>query len=121
MGECSTATAYRHGQGPVNGEADQFYSVEFSIEGIDFAYQFKIWNLASSSMCVLVREDSSILQKLRVGDVMNMKFYTSGYAAPIECLNTAIRYITKDEQGPFKGHYLVGLEIVEQQRAVAQH
>lgn len=121
MGERLAFSAFGQETNQGLGGSDQFQSVEFSIEGLALAYQFKIWNLASSMMCVVVREDSSIVQKLRVGDVVNMKYYTNGYAAPIECRHTAIRHITKDEEGPFRGHYVVGLEIVEQQGAVAQH
>jgi hypothetical protein len=94
-------------------EVDQYYSVEFTINGLDLSYQFRIWNAASKSMCVLVREDSEILPQLKVGEVFNMKYYASNSFYPPEHLETAIRHITKDDQGRFKGHYLVGLEILE--------
>lgn len=121
MAACLAIGAFEQKADQAVSGSDHFHSVEFSIDGMDLAYQFKIWNLASSAMCVLVREDSSIVQKLRVGDVMSMKYYANGYAAPIECRNTAIRHITKDEQGPFRGHYVVGLEIVEQPATAAKH
>jgi hypothetical protein len=91
---------------------NQFYSVEFSLDGLEMAYQFKIWNVASRSMCVLVKEDSEILSRLKVGEVLNMKYYTHDRICPTTCLETAIRHITRDDHGRFKGHYLVGLEII---------
>jgi hypothetical protein len=91
---------------------DQFYSVEFCLDGLGMAYQFKIWNVASRSMCVLVKEDSEILSRLKVGEVFNMKYYTHDRVCPTTYLETAIRHITRDDHGRFKGHYLVGLEII---------
>ena len=45
--------------------AANYHSVEFSIQGVDLAYQFKIWNTSSTPMCVLVKEDSAILPSLK--------------------------------------------------------
>ena len=96
-------------------QVHQYYSVEFSINGLDLSYQFKIWNIASTSMCVLVREDSDILPRLKVGDTLNMKYYSTDSVYPSDYLQTAIIHVTKNDQGRFKGHYLVGLEIQESQ------
>ena len=57
------------------GNGDHYHSVEFSIKGIELTYQFKIWNTTNMSMCVLVKEDSAILPRLKVGDTLDMKFY----------------------------------------------
>ena len=91
---------------------DKFYSVEFALKGIDFVYQFKIWNISSKGMCVLIKEDSDVLKHLKAGDIVDMKYYTSDSLAPTEHLQTEIRHITKDDEGRFKGHCLVGLSIL---------
>ena len=91
---------------------DQYYSVEFSLQGLHYLHQFKIWNLAKSSMCVLVREDSEILGFLNVGDIIKMKFYRMGMFPATELLDTEIRLIAKEEQGRYRGHYIIGLTIV---------
>lgn len=96
-------------------QGHQYYTVEFSINGLDHPYVFKIWNVQSMSMCVLVKENSDILPLLKVGDTLNMKYCSTGSVHPPEYLETAIRHITKDDEGQFKGHYLVGLEILESQ------
>ncbi|MBW1739941.1 MAG: PilZ domain-containing protein [Deltaproteobacteria bacterium] len=96
-------------------QVDHYYSVEFSINGLEAPYQFKIRNIASTSMCVLVKEGSDILPRLKVGDTLNVKYYSADSLHPPEYLETAIRHITKNDQGRFKGHYLVGLEILESQ------
>ena len=92
---------------------DQYHSVEFSVDGLDIAYQFKIWNIASSSMCLLIKENSDILTRLNVGDTLNMRYYSDDSSLPHGDLATKIRHITKNDEGRLKGHCLVGLEILE--------
>jgi hypothetical protein len=94
-------------------EIEKYHSVEFHISDLDFLYQFKIWNMSSKGMCLLVREDSDVLKYLEVGNVLDMKFYTTDFSMPPENLKIQIKHITKDEQGRFKGHYLVGLLVLE--------
>ena len=50
---------------------------------------------------------------LKTGDILEMKYYTRDSAYPFENVRTAIRHVTKKIQGRLKGHYLVGLEILE--------
>ncbi len=92
---------------------DQYYSVEFSIQGLELVYQFKIWNLSQKGMCVLVREDSAILEHVKVGERLKMKYYPTDLLGPVEHLETEVRHITKDDEGRFKGHYMLGLLILE--------
>ena len=96
---------------------DQYYSVEFSVSGAAFVYHFKIWNLSSKGMCVLVKEDSGVLNHLKTGDVLDMKYYRKDSSEQTEYLKTKIRHITMDDTGRFKGHYLVGLSILEEQNS----
>jgi hypothetical protein len=63
-------------------------------------------------MCVLIKEDSVVLQHLKEGDIVDMKYYSSDSLSPTEHLQTEIRHITKDDEGRFKGHFLVGLCIL---------
>lgn len=95
------------------GKTDQLYSAEFFIEGLNVCYQFRIWKSNSSSLALLVKEDSDILKRLKVGDMLSVKYYSENSGYPSESKATAIRHITREEQGPLRGHYLVGLEILE--------
>ena len=88
---------------------DQYSSVEFSIINLDYLYQFKIRETSQTGMGILVREDSVVLKHLKVGDILNMKYYPLELSEQPEYLKTEIKHITKDDQGRFKGHYLVGL------------
>lgn len=100
--------------------AAHYHSVEFSIQGVELAYQFKIWNTSSTPMCVLIREDSAILPSLKEGDTLDLKFYSSETSHSTASLKTTIRHITRD-QGRFRGHYLVALEIQEAPRLHSIH
>lgn len=93
---------------------DQYHSVEMSFKSMENLYQFKIWDISSKGMCILVKETSHILNYIRVGETLDMKYYTRDPAKPPRSLRTEIRHITKDDQGRFKGHYLVGLSILEE-------
>ena len=92
---------------------DKYYSVEIFING-NF-YQFKLWNNISMPMCILIKEDSDILSSLRVGETLNMKYYAEGSYYPVEDLKTEVRNITRNDQGRFKGHCFVALDIAENQ------
>jgi len=92
-------------------QVDEYYSLQISIGGLEVPYQFKVWNKAAKSMCFLVRENSDILPRLKVGDTLNMKYYSTDLVYHSEYLQTLIRHVTKIDQGRLKGHYLVGLEI----------
>jgi len=93
--------------------SNQYQRVEFSVDGLP--YHFKIWNTNSMPMCVVITENSNILARLKVGDKLKMKYYSANSIHPISLKETAIRKITKDEQGRFKRSYLVDLEILESQ------
>ena len=91
----------------------KYHSVEINLPDLDSLYQFKIWNMSSKGMCLLVREDSDVLKHLMVGNIFDMKCYATDLSLPPENLKIQIKHITKDEQGRFKGHYLVGLLVLE--------
>ncbi len=92
---------------------DQYYSVQFSKPGLEAVYQFKIRNISSKGICILIREDSNVLKHLQVGDILDMQFHPLEKTDPVKYSKTEIKHITKDDQGRFKGHYLVGLKKLE--------
>jgi hypothetical protein len=92
---------------------DQFYSVELSAGDFDLVRHFKIWNISSKGMCFVVKSDSELLEHLKVGQVLDMKYYKSDARKPAESLKTQIRHLTEENEGQFKGHHLIGLAISE--------
>lgn len=97
-------------------ELEKYHSVEFKLADPGALYQFKIWNMSSRGMCLLVREDSDVIKCLHVGDTLDMKYYTSDASSPPESLKTQIKHVTKEEEGRFQGHYLIGLLMLENQQ-----
>jgi hypothetical protein len=92
--------------------SNEFHSVEFLSPEIQVLYQFKLWNSESEPLFVLVKKESNIIGFLKTGNVFKMKYYSTDSACPTKYLPTQIEDITKEDQGRFKGHYLVRLSIL---------
>ena len=93
--------------------ADQYCSVEFSISKEQPDYLFEIKDMSSFGLCIIVKEGSTIINHLKVGDIIDMKYYQSKRTLKPELIKTEIKHITKDDLGQYKGNYLVGLSVVE--------
>lgn len=93
--------------------AEQYSSVEFSVSNLAFNFQFKIWETSQSGMGILAKEDSAILEHLKVGDIFDMKYYPEELTEAPLTLKTKIKHITKHDEGKFTGHYVLGLAIIE--------
>ena len=91
---------------------DQFHSVEFPVNGHEYNYRCRLRKNGCESLFVLVKENSSILNGLMVGNILKMKYYRTDAANPPESFDTEIKYIAKNDSGKFKGHYLMGLDIL---------
>lgn len=98
---------------PVEIDCSRFYSVEFSVDNVKFLYQFKIWHSPSSSFFVLIKNGSEMLEKIKPGDVLKMKYYSTDVACPTCHLDTEILNIHWNNQGRFKGHYAVNLGVLQ--------
>ena len=88
-----------------------YSSVELSLKELNFVYQFKIWDRSQSGMSILIKEDSEVLRHIKVGDMLDMKYYPKKQTEEPIKLRTEIRHITKDVSEKIKGHCLVGLMI----------
>jgi hypothetical protein len=113
MNGANAADVVTEKEGGQRKKADRYYSAEFLVEGMEVLYQFKIWDAAPSFLSVLVNEHSQILPRLKVGDTLRVKYYSSDARYPSNYQRTAIRHITRSDEGRLKGHFLVGLEILE--------
>lgn len=99
-------------RGETRTKIDEVYTIELAHANLPF-YMFKIWNLSSRGTCIVVRDDSEVLKQVKIGDVLEMKYYKTDSSSQPERLETEIKHITKDEGGRFKNHTLVGLQILE--------
>lgn len=93
--------------------ADQFHSVEIHIPDLTSRYKFKLRDISTSGMGIIVKDDSLSLSHLRVGDIMKMLYASPSRHAVPELLKTRIEHVSKCESGRFKGHHIVGLCIIE--------
>ena len=94
---------------------DQYYSVEFRLKDIASTYQFKLRDISSNGLGILVHKGSEVLKYLKVGDTLDMKYLPPESAGLSQSLKTQIAHITQKDQDPFKGHFLMGLSIIEKQ------
>jgi len=100
-------------------EINQYYSVEFLINGLGCLYQCKLWNISKKGMCIIVKNDSPVLEYYKVGDILNMRYYEEDSNVPTQYLKTQIKHISGDNTEHFKGHRLVGLYIMEGQHPIS--
>jgi len=76
-------------------------------------YQSRLWNVALKGLCLVVKDGSSIISHLHVGDVLTARYRTGMPGHPETIADTRIRHITHETTGRFKGHHLVGLSIID--------
>jgi hypothetical protein len=90
---------------------NQHQSVEFSMDGVDVrCRRSRIWHIHQHPNVILIGKDSNIVPHLRVGARLKTTYYFPGKRYPAGARETTIKEISREEQGRFKGHYLVDLE-----------
>jgi PilZ domain len=94
---------------------DLYYSVEFRLEETGNVYQFKLRDMSSKGLGILVNKDSAVLKHLKVGDTLDMHYIPPELAGTSESLKTKIAHITEKDDEPFKGHFVIGLSITERE------
>lgn len=97
-----------------NTSEPDYTSVEFHIQNMGAVYQSKIWKVPLKGLFFLVKEGSSVLAHLRTGDEIKARYTQADRRKPGDYIKTRIRYIIQEQTGRFKGHYLVGLNMMEQ-------
>ena len=94
-------------------KTDEYVSVEFITSDFIPAHLFVVYNVAPTGIGIIVKEGSAALKHLKVGRIMEAKFTLSKVRGGFENCKVEIRHITKDDKDWFKGHYLIGLSILE--------
>lgn len=101
-------------QGP--NRVDAYDSAEFKLTQPKIFYRFKVRKSAAEPLYAVVKEGSTVLENIKAGDVISMRYYCLDKAIPAESRNTKIKYITKDGSSGFKDHYVVGLSIEKEKK-----
>ncbi len=89
---------------------DKYYSVQFTLSRMDPAYLFKLRNISSNGLCILVKQDSTVFRQLNEGDILDMEYNPTEPSGPTKLLKTQIT--SKNCYDRFKGHSLVELKII---------
>ena len=90
----------------------EYHCVEVQTIKTLVTYQFKIWNISSKGMCLLVGTQSNFLSCVEVGEIVEVKYYPLDLSWPPDVKRTEIRHITKADSQRFKDHCFVGLMIL---------
>ena len=94
---------------------DRYYSVEFRLQETGNVYQFKLRDMSSKGLGILVNKDSAVLKHLKVKDTVDMKYIPPELTGSSESLKTKIAHITQKDDESFKGNFLIGLLITERE------
>ena len=90
---------------------DKYYSVQFSLSKMDPAYLFKLRDISSNGLCILVKQDSTVFRQLNEGDILDMEYNPTRSSGPTKLFKTQIT--SKNCYDRFKGHSLVELMIID--------
>jgi len=90
---------------------EQYYSVQFSLSKMDPTYLFKLRDISSIGLCILVKQDSTVFRQLNEGDIMDMQYNPTESSGSTKILKTQIT--SKNCYDRFKGHSLVELTIID--------
>ena len=89
------------------------HGAEIKLTGIPL-YQFKLKDISDKGASLLVKEDSAMVNHLEVGQFVNVKFHSDAGTDSDGYFESEIKHITKIEEGRYKGHYLVGVVLLEE-------
>jgi len=88
------------------------YRIEIKLIG-EPIYQFRVQDVSSDGAGILIKEDSKFLNMIEVGQIVEADFISPDGTDPTGNYRAEIRHITKPSKGKNKGHFLVGLKILE--------
>ena len=91
----------------------ELYSVEINLGRSIPIFQLKLRDISGHGRCILVQEDSVILNHLKVGQELKMKYWTDSRSEPSGFFKAQVKHISKQDKGRFKNHSLIGLLIKE--------
>ena len=94
-------------------KVDSHLRAEIKISRNDLGYQFKLQEIDEHHGCFFVSENSAVLNILDVGSVLDMKYWTAEKIRLVKYVRAQIKNITRQNHEPFKGHYKVGLSILQ--------
>jgi len=91
---------------------EKMQSLELKLPNLPI-YVFKVKDTSPNGICLLVKENSDMLNHIRVGQILNLKCYSEDKSEPSEIFISEIKHITKEDKHPYQSHHLVGSMVLE--------
>ena len=88
------------------------YTAEIKLSAVPI-HQLKMRDSSLHGACLVVKNDSSIMDYLMVDQTLSIRFHSVERSRPAGIFKIEIRHITEGNPGRFDGHYLVGVKIIE--------
>ena len=92
---------------------DSHLRAEIKISRDGLGYQFRLREINDNQGCFFISENSSILKILDTDSILDMKYWTADKTRTVKYVTAKINGIAKQSHEPFKGHYKVGLSILQ--------
>ena len=89
---------------------NEYHSVQFSLDGKGLSYLFRLRNNTISKPHILVKQDSSVFNELKVGDILDMEYNKSESSGDSKLLKTIIT--SKIPHDRYPGHSIIELSII---------
>ena len=91
--------------------APVYSSVEFHLKDMNIGYHCKVRDISPKGLCIVLNETSPVLNYIHVGDRIDMKYHSDDRYEGSQLKTTEIIYISRPDEGKYKGHVLVGLSV----------
>ena len=92
---------------------DRFYCVEIDMGRPLPIYQFRLRDKSGHRASLLVKEGSTILKGLKIGQKLKMNYWSGENIGKTKTWDVQIKHITKQINGSLKGHFLVSFSIID--------
>jgi hypothetical protein len=93
--------------------ASEFAAVELKPSTSALSYVFKLRDLSSSGLGLLVKKDSGLLNYIRTQDIMVVKYHKGNSAIEPQYIKVQVRHISTPINGKPENHVVVGLLVLE--------
>jgi hypothetical protein len=98
---------------------NEYYSVEFGLNGSRPLYQFKLWHSEQTPHFFLIKDSSTLATRISAGDIIPMKYYCSDPMGSTQHHETRIESVVNETAGRFKGHFRITVNIMQSDPAAA--
>ena len=97
----------------IRDPAKEDYNAEIKMLGYP-VYQVKIADISPTGAGIVVKEDSSLLDLLTVGRVLDVQFHADEQDRPgiVKQFKAEVKHISEVRAGRYKGHWLVGIQVL---------